>query len=103
MPNYLFSQMISITLIIIGWVITTAGSYLGYFYFTKLKLSTWLPSTLNTKLSTLPDWLFYTPAATIFLTGIIILGIGHILLVGIDNARYGAENSQLMDMVRMRG
>lgn len=103
MPPYLLAQIISIILVIIGWVIAFGGSYGAYVFINKTNLAAWLPDTLSTRINLLPEWAFYGPAAIVFLMGLIILGIGHILLVSVYNARYGAESAQLLDMVRMRG
>lgn len=103
MPPYLLAQIISILLIIIGWVISFGGSYGAYVYINKANLVAWLPQALSTRISLLPDWIFYAPTALVFLLGLITLGIGYTLLVSVYNARFGAESAQLLDMVRMRG
>ncbi len=103
MPKYLFSQIISFFLIVVGWIVTLGGGYAGYIYFNKIMLIGLLPSVYSNKLELMPEWVFYSPAAIAFLFGLLILGVGHNLLVSVDNARFGAENSQLLEMVRMRG
>ena len=103
MPRYLFTHVIALLLTMTGWLIATGGTFITYRYLNKNTLMTMLPGSIKPYLLHLPDWFFLTPSVVVLLLGLIILGLGHLLLIGVENARFSSESSQLLDMVRVRG
>ena len=105
MQRYLFPQLIAFLLMFIGWLIVIGGTILSALYINKtsvLALLSFLPRPLLQKLIALPEWLFFTPAGLVLLLGLLLVGIGHILQVGVESARNSYEAVAMLDMVRIR-
>jgi len=92
MPRYIFAQIISVITILVGWSVLVGGSILAYLWVDKAVVIAMMPATLSTLVNSLPDYVFLIPTAFVFVFGLIITAVGHILHVSLGNASYPAED-----------
>jgi hypothetical protein len=105
MNRYGLQNVIAFLLIFIGWLVALGGSTLCIIYISKPSMLShlgFLPKALLQKIGSTPDWLFFTPVGVCVLLGLLIVGIGHILQVCIENARNSYETVEMLDMIRVR-
>ncbi len=103
MPSYLLAQVISLLVMVVGWLLMVGGVFIALVYVDKTKLIALLPARLSGTLSLLPEWLFYLPSAAIFVVGLLIVAFGHLVQTSIDNSRFTAETAQILELIRVRG
>lgn len=91
MPHNIIAQMVALVTIIVGWIVLVAGSTLAFIWFDKAAIMSMLPSQA-TQLSTIPNYVFWAPAACVFVIGLVIAAIGHTLQVTLGGARYPVDD-----------
>ncbi len=103
MPSYLLAQVISLLVMIVGWLIMVGGTFFAFTYIDKTKMAALLPAKFGSKLLLVPEWLFYLPSAAVFVVGLLIVAFGHLVQTSIDNSRFTAETAQILELIRVRG
>ena len=105
MNRYVLPQTIAFLLMFTGWLVTIGGSALCILYINKPSLLNqlgFLPKVFLQKLGTTPDWFFFTPVGICILFGLLVVGVGHILQVCVDNARNSHEALAMLDIISGR-
>ncbi len=92
MPRYIISQVVAFTTIIVGWTVLIGGSTLAYLWIDKATIVALLPATMSAVVTAFPNYVFLTPAACVFVFGLLIAAIGHTLHVSLGSAQYPGED-----------
>ncbi len=92
MPRYIITQLVAVLTIITGWSILLGGSTLTYLWIDKGMVLAVLPATAAAIVNALPNYVFIIPTACVFIVGLVVAAIGHILHVSLGNAAYPVDD-----------
>ncbi len=92
MPRYIITQIVAVFTIITGWSILVGGSTLTYLWVDKAVVLAVLPATAAAIVSALPNYVFLIPTVCVFIIGLVVAAIGHILHVSLGNVAYPADD-----------
>ncbi|VAW80420.1 hypothetical protein MNBD_GAMMA12-2860 [hydrothermal vent metagenome] len=92
MPRYIITQVVAVLTIMTGWSILVGGSTLTYLWIDKAIVIAVLPATAAMIVNALPNYVFLIPTVCVFIIGLVIAAIGHILHVSLANAAYPVDD-----------